>query len=66
MDFRFQRFLDGISRMNAVDEEEVDRISGTSKIRTYCANSSLYSEESSLKKMIQASHLFTDDSPANH
>ena len=33
-----QRFLDAASRKNAVDEEEVDRIPGTSKIRTYCAN----------------------------
>lgn len=66
MDPILQRFLDAASRKNAVDEEEVDRIPGTSKIRTYCANSSLYSRESSLEVMIQAAHLFTDDPPANH
>lgn len=66
MDPRLQWFLHAVSSGDAVDEEEVDRIPGTSKIRTYCANASLYSKESSLEKMMQSAHLFTKDPPANH
>jgi len=35
---------------------ETDRIIGTTKIRTYCANCSVYSKESSLEKLPSGVH----------
>ena len=36
--------------------ERTDLIPGTNKIRTYCANSSLYSQESDLEKITRSHH----------
>ena len=44
--------------------QEVDRIPGT-KIRTYCANASLYSEESTLEKLLKRAKLCRDRSTEN-
>ncbi len=40
---------------------EPDRIPGTTKIRTYTANASLYSKESSLDKLIRRAQLCSDN-----
>jgi hypothetical protein len=45
------RFVDAAKRKSAGAYNGADRISGTNKIRTYCANPALYSQESSLRKI---------------
>lgn len=57
-----RRFVDAASRKKAVDEEEVDRIPGTTKIRTFCANSSLYSKESTIQNIVHSVQFCKDDS----
>ena len=44
-------FVEAMSKMAAVEREEADRIPGTRKIRTYCADASLYSSESDLENI---------------
>ncbi len=39
---------------NEYDYREPDRIDGTTKIRTFCANDSLYSQESDIKKIARS------------
>lgn len=58
-----RRFVDAASRKKAIDEEEVDRIPGTTKIRTYCANSSLYSKESTMQNIARSVQFCKNDSP---
>lgn len=50
-----KHLVEAASRRRAVDEPEVDRIPGTSKLRTYCAdNPSLYSGEDTIKNIVKA------------
>lgn len=46
-------FVKAMAKMAPMAHEEADRIPGTSKIRTYCADASLYSSESDLKSIIR-------------
>lgn len=58
-----RRFVDAASRKKIISEEEVDRIPGTTKIRTYCANSSLYSKESTIQNIIHSVQFCKNDPP---
>lgn len=49
-------------KLTYIAGQEVDRIPGTSKIRTYCSNDSLYSSESSTEKLFQRAGLCRDKS----
>lgn len=56
------RFVEAVSRSAATKHEEVDRIPGTSKIRTYCADASLYSHESDLNSISCTSRFRNENS----
>ena len=56
------RFVEAVSKSVATKHEEVDRIPGTSKIRTYCADASLYSHESDLKNITRTSRYCNENS----
>lgn len=47
-----KRFVEALKKPPRIEYEGADRIPGTDKVRTYCANSSLYSKESDLKTII--------------
>lgn len=47
-----RRFVEAAGRKTGAEYRGMDRIPGTDKVRTYCANSSLYSSESDLKRII--------------
>lgn len=58
-----RRFVDAASRKkNQVDGEEVDRIPGTTKLRTWCANSSLYSNEDIIESIARSVQICSNDS----
>lgn len=44
-------FLKSVSNDNETRLFESDRILGTTKVRTYCANANVFSEESDLDKL---------------
>lgn len=60
-----RRFVAAASRKRTVNDEEVDRIPGTTKIRTFCANSSLYSKEGSIENIIKSVRFCSKNSPKN-
>lgn len=47
-----RRFVEAAGRKTGVAYRGMDSIPGTNKVRTYCANASLYSNESDLKRII--------------
>ena len=51
-----KRFVEAAGRKSSVGYVGADRIPGTNKIRTYCANASLYSKESDLKKIASSQY----------
>lgn len=54
IDKPMRRFVEAASRKNAVDREEVDRIPGTTKLRTWCAsNPSLYSDKGTIENIVR-------------
>lgn len=57
-----KRFVDAASRKRKLDEPEVDRIPGTTKIKTYVANSSLYSKEGTIENIVKAVKFCSNDS----
>lgn len=60
MNSRLKRFESVPSTVEYVHCEP-DRIPGTTKIRTYTANASLYSKESSMDKLLKRAELCSDD-----
>lgn len=60
-----RRFVDAAARKKAAHEEEVDRIPGTTKIRTFCANSSLYSKEGTIENIVKSVQFCKNDPPKN-
>lgn len=66
MNSRLRPFV-GISPQDksSVIVQEVDRIPGTTKIRTYCANASLYSQESTMEQLLKRADLCRDRSAEN-
>lgn len=48
-----KRFVEAAGKRSEYGYVGADRIPGTSKIRTYCANASLYSRESDCKKIAE-------------
>lgn len=60
-----RRFVEAASRKKTIDEEEVDRIPGTTKIRTFCANSSLYSKEGTIQNIDHSVQFCKNDPPTN-
>lgn len=66
MNSRMRQIVELPPRKNiSGDRQEVDRIPGTTKIRTYCANASLYSKESTLEKLLKRAKLCRDRSTEN-
>ena len=47
-----RRFVEAAGQKTGAVYRGLDAIPGTNKVRTYCANASLYSSESDLKKII--------------
>lgn len=61
MNSRMMQFRkDKIKKREYTHHDEPDRIPGTSKIRTYVSNSSLYSKESTLDKLMKRAALCRD------
>ncbi len=61
MNSRMRQFgEDKIEKREYTRHDEPDRIPGTSKIRTYVSNSSLYSKESTIDKLMQRAGLCRD------
>ena len=64
MNSRMRPFREVPSSRKKITFVEPDRIPGTTKIRTYTANGSLYSKESSMEKLIKRAKLCADKSEA--
>ncbi|MGM9628949.1 MAG: hypothetical protein ACI3V4_12835 [Faecousia sp.] len=54
-----KRFVEAAGRKSGYGYVGDDRIPGTNKIRTYCANASLYSKESDLRKITSSQYRTT-------
>lgn len=46
-----KRFVEAAGRTTGFEARGLDRIPGTNKVRTYCANALQYSRESDLEKI---------------
>ena len=58
-----RRFGEAASRKRGDDEPEVDRVPGTTKIRTYTASKvSLYSEEDTIENIVKSVRFCSSDS----
>ena len=47
-----RRFVEAAGQKTGTEYRGKDVIPGTNKVRTYCANASLYSKESDLKRIM--------------
>ncbi len=55
-----ERFVKAAGRKDGVRYQQADRIPMTDKVRTYCANASLYSRESDLGKIVSSQYQTVD------
>ncbi len=63
MNSRMRQFGEmGVGKQKYPHRDVPDRIKGTSKIRTYVSNESLYSKESSMDKLMQRAGLCSNHS----